>query len=219
MGGAGWALHNPLHDLGALPLHRVLVNGLLGFAGGAALPTFYVWLVAGRWHPHLTLMGGYAGWLATLAGLPFLAPPMALLLGVVAGLLFPPALYAVREVARLDDPAGVVTASLLGGTLGVLAVGVFADGGYALPWQPPNVSVLGLWAGGVWRPEAMAQMYAQLIGWAALFVWGFLLGTVTGVVLAGVDAALRLALRPAEAEAPVTDVSPVADGEEVSEAT
>ncbi len=191
VGSLGWALHNPLYAPETLPMARVVANSLLGFAGGAAVPALYVWFVAGRWHPHLTFAGGWAGWLAVLAGLPYLPPPTALVLGVLAGGILPFGVYLVREVARLDDPAGVLTASWIGGMTGLVGVGLFADGRYALPWMDTPGGVYGVLAGGTWQADALPQLYAQLLGLAALTVWGFLAGSGVGVFLAALSYAAR----------------------------
>ena len=214
VGSIGWALHNPLYPPETLPMPRVVANGLLGFAGGAAIPALYVWFVAGRWHPHLTFVGGFAGWLSVLAGLPYLSPPAALLLGLVTGLLMPFSVYLVREMLRLDDPAGIITGAWVGGAVGVLGVGLLADGTYALPWMATG-SVQGIWAGGAWSPDALPQLYAQALGLAALTVWGFLVGSVLSVALA----ALMYALRQMPLHAQPTSPSPASASPALTPAT
>jgi len=190
---AGWALNNPLYSLNTMPLHRILTNALLGMAGGAALPAFYIWFVTDAHHPHFALAGAFAGWLSVLAGLPFLPAPFALLTGTVVGFLVPFAVYAVREWARLDDPAGLVTASLLGGTAGPLAVGLFADGRYGQGWNGigsqrylgvSGQGVSGFFVAPGFTPDWPGQMQAQAVGVAAHFLWAFVIGSVVGVALA-----------------------------------
>ena len=190
IGTVGWALNNPLYDVAQVPLHRVLVNGLLGVAGGAFLPALYIWFVRGEHHPHFPLAGAFAGWVSSLAGLPFLPPWATLGVALTVGFLTPLLLYVVREKLRLDDPAGVVTAALVGGWAGPLAVGLFADGMYGLGWNAIGRGVYqgvkGQGVSGLWVPTGYAadwpgQMYAQLTGAAAHFFWAFLLTTLLGV--------------------------------------
>lgn len=216
-GVAGWTLNTPLYDVNTLPVHRVLTNALVGLAGGAAIPVLYTWFVADLPHPGLALMGGFAGWLATLAGLPFYSAQAALVVSLAAGLLTPFLVYLVREVARLDDPGGLVTASLLGGTLGPLAVGVFADGSYGAGWNAiGHTAYLGVAGQGVsgllvtpgFTPDWPGQMLAQLTGIAAHFFWAFLVATMVCVALALLAFALRapalIRPRPAPASDPPT---------------
>ncbi len=181
IGTAGWALNNPLYDVNALPLHRVLTNAVLGVAGGAALPALYTWFVAGRAHPQVVGAGALAGWLGVLAGLPFLNAASALGIGVGLGIVTPLVLYLVREVLALDDPAGVVTASLLGGWAGPLAVAALADGEYGAGWHGIAGPIASRWQG---VAEWTLQAQAQVTGAGAAFVWAFLVGSVVCVGLA-----------------------------------
>lgn len=181
IGTAGWSLNNPLYDVNSLPLHRILTNAVLGIAGGAALPALYTWFVAGRAHPHMVMTGAFAGWLSVLAGLPFLSAVAALGVAMGVGVLTPLAVYLVREVAALDDPAGIVTASLLGGVVGPLTVAGFADGRYGEGWHG-IAGPIASWLNGMGSWEA--QMQAQLVGAGAQFLWAFLLGSVVCVALA-----------------------------------
>jgi len=200
VGVGGWALNNPVYDVNALPVARILTNGLVGLAGGAALPVLYTWFVADVPHPGLALAGALAGWLAALAGLPFLSAQMTLGLGLAAGLLTPFLVYLVREVARLDDPGGLVTVSLLGGTLGSLGVGLLADGRYGAGWNAighttylgvEGQGVSGLLVAGGFQPDWPGQMQAQAAGAAAHFLWAFLVASVVCVTLALLHYALQ----------------------------
>ncbi len=181
IGTAGWALNNPLYDVNTLPLHRILTNALLGVAGGAALPALYTWFVAGRAHPQMTMAGAFAGWLSVLAGLPFLNATSALGVAVGVGFLTPFAVYLVREILGVDDPAGLVTSSLLGGLAGPLAVALFADGRYGEGWHGISGAPAS-WLQGT--PDWVLQMRAQLVGVGAHFLWAFAVGSVVAVAIA-----------------------------------
>ncbi len=181
IGTAGWALNNPLHDVNTLPLHRILTNALLGVAGGAAMPALYTWFVAGRAHPQMTMAGALAGWLAVLAGLPFLSALGALGVGVAIGIVTPFIVYLMREVIGVDDPAGVVTSSLLGGLVGPLAVAFLADGQYGEGWN----GIAGVPSSWLQKSaEWTHQLHAQLVGVAAHFLWAFLVSSVIAVGVA-----------------------------------
>ncbi len=188
VGMAGWALNNPLYVTRHVPVHRVLVNGAIGWFAGMVVPALYVWFVADVHHPHFPLMGGWASWLAVLPGLPFLSPLRVLLIGLVVGGGTPLLIYVVRERLRLDDPAGVVSASLEGGVLGVVVLGLLADGRYGAGWNGVDISapqgVVGIWGAQGMAAVGSGQMLAQLTGAGVYFVWTFVIFRVLGIVLA-----------------------------------
>ncbi len=224
VGIVGWTTNNPLYPIETWPFHRILANAFLGLAGGMALPALYIWFVADELHPHFPLAGGFAGWLAVLAGLPFLSPLVALGVGVLAGFLAPLIVFLVREQLRLDDPAGLVSSALLGGWLGTLVVGLGADGRYGQGWNAighrvylgvSDQGVSGLWVAPGFVPDWPAQMQAQLAGASAQFVWAFLLGSLLGVGLVLLTWALRrITLSAQPATSPVHPPVPEPDLQE-----
>jgi ammonia channel protein AmtB len=121
--------------------------------------------------------GAAAGVLSVAAAMAFVPPWAALALGLAAGLLVPLLTFLVHHVLRIEDPTGAVAVGLVGGVLGVLAVGLFADGLAGQGWNGIGVeSYLGVTDQGVTgfapaaglAPDWPGQLNAQLIGLAAI---------------------------------------------------
>jgi len=121
--------------------------------------------------------GAAAGVLGVAAATAFIPPWAALLLGAAAGLLVPLVTFLVHYVLRIDDPTGAVPVGLLGGLVGVLAVGLFSDGLAGQGWNDIGPEVyLGVSGQGVtgfvpatgFAPDWPGQINAQLVGLAAI---------------------------------------------------
>ncbi len=138
--------------------------------------------MTGEIEPLLAARGLAAGWGASLAAAPFVAPWGALVIGLLAGLLFPLLLYLVEAKLRLRDAAGTVALGLAGGLWGALAVGLFADGRSGQGWNGVGADavygVAGIVAGG-----GVDQLLAQLAGLLALLLWGLLWGALVGGIV------------------------------------
>ncbi len=187
VGNLGWIYANPLLDPAAFLPVRGALNGLLAAAGGALVPLAYTWFVAGRHDALMTARGVAAGTIAALGAGPFMPPWAALLVGAVTGLLALLVTYIVDHLLRLEDPTAVIATHGLGGVLGLLAVGVFADGSLGRGWNgigeerylgTIGQGVTGLLAAAGRQPDWPGQMEAQLIGLATLVLVPFLVGTI-----------------------------------------
>jgi Amt family ammonium transporter len=104
--------------------------------------------------------GALAGLVAITAPCAVVAPWAAVVIGLIAGLVLLWGEGFVEKVLKADDPVGAVTVHGILGFVGLLMVGIFADGTYG---------VSGIIAG---NP---GQFVTQLIGAVALAVWA--LGT------------------------------------------
>jgi len=187
----GWLamiLSQPLVPTPISPTLMIL-KALLAVACSIVATLFYGWLARGTSDPGLTGRGILAALVAVGAGLPFLPPWAAALVGGVSGLLLAPAMYLVEQVLHLDDRGAVVSVHGLAALWGTLAVGLFADGTQS-PAAIPGALTPGvagyLLQSGVRDP---AQIYAQLIGvgaiivLAALLPWGALALTAQAYAL------------------------------------
>jgi Amt family ammonium transporter len=177
VGGMGLAGANPIHTMIGLLTPRVMVNLVLAAAGGAILPCLYTWFTTGAADSLMAARGAATGALGATAAMAFMPPWAALALGAVAGLLVPLATFVVRYVLRIDDPTGAVPVGLLGGALGVLAPGLFADGLAGQGWNGIGAETyLGVAGQGVTgffpapglAPDWPGQINAQLVGLAAI---------------------------------------------------
>ena len=182
IGGLAWNTTNPLLPQDTVDLSRLALNGILAAAAGALLPLAYTWLVAGSPDPLMAARGLAAAVVAATACAAFVPPWAALAVGAVAGLLAPLLIFIVDRLLRWDDPAAALTVHGLGGVLGLLAVGLFADGTAGQGWNGIGAGeylgvarqgVTGLLAAGGHQPDWPAQLQAQGVGLAALALFGF----------------------------------------------
>lgn len=177
LGWLGWALGAPFHTYGAtLAWSRTALSLLLSMAGALFSALAYGWLVSGAPEPLLAGRGMLAGLAAALAGAPFFTPAAAFGLGLLVGLLVPPVLYLVEERWRLADEAGLLALALSAALVGMLAVGLLADGSAGQGWNGITAgAVRGLLIGG-----GAAQLGAQLVGLVVSGVWGLMWGAALG---------------------------------------
>lgn len=176
-GGITLAGANPIHTQAGLLTPRVGVNLALALAGGAFLPCLYTWFTTGAADSLMAARGAAASVLAVAAAMAFVPPWAALVLGAAAGLLMPLVTFLVQYVLRIEDPTGAIPVGLLGGVLGVLAVGIFGDGLAGQGWneigQETYLGVVGQGVTGFFpapglAPDWPGQINAQLVGLAAI---------------------------------------------------
>ncbi|HXF60104.1 MAG TPA: hypothetical protein VNK95_00725, partial [Caldilineaceae bacterium] len=193
-GSIGWLWSNPLQmsTLDEMALMRGSVNCILFAAGGMLVPLAYTWFVTGRSEPLMSTRGLAAGVVAGLAVGPFVSPGIAFFIGLLAGATVPFATYLVDGLLHLDDATGAVTVSGLPAMVGLLLLGLFADGSTGQGWQMTGVdSYLGVSGQGVsglftargYQMDFPGQMQAQIIGVVALGLWGFLAGMALSIPL------------------------------------
>jgi Amt family ammonium transporter len=223
VGNLAWTIANPLLDRQTLDLSLTMLNGVLAAAAGTLLPLLYTWFVAGVPDPLMAARGLAAGVIAGAAAAPFIPPWAALAIGAAAGLLIPLAVFVVDRVLRWDDPTASLTVHGLSGALGLLAVGLFADGRAGLGWNRVGAEnylgvarqgVTGLLAAAGFQPDWPGQMQAQAVGVAGLALFGFF---ATWLFLAPPATLLYLLRRrpavatPAATEQPAAMEEPLAD--------
>lgn len=183
MAAAGWiglTLANPLYaEVSAeLSWPRIALNGLAGMAGGTLTAQLFTWFTTGRFDGLMGPRGALAGLIAVSAGAPFYPTWAALIIGAVAGLMLPLAIYAIEHGLHLDDVTAAIASYLLPGLWGLLAVGIFADGRWGQGWNDAGglqgQGVSGLMVAQGFQADG-GQLAAQVWGAIALFVLGFLL--------------------------------------------
>lgn len=190
----GWLWANPLQveTVGELGMVRGSVNLLLAAAAGVIAPLLYTWFVTGHSHPTLVARGLVAGGVAGLAAAPFTSPGAALVVGALAGLTTPLLTYVVDGLLRLDDATGLVVTAGAPAIIGLLLAGIVADGAAGAGWQMTSLNAhLGVAGQGVsgllvaqgFQPDFPGQFQAQLIGVAALILWGVLTGLLVSAPL------------------------------------
>lgn len=177
VGATSLAGANPIHTLAGVFTPRAAVNLVLAATGGAFLPCLYTWFTTGAADSLMAARGAAAGTLSVAAAMAIVPPWAALALGAAAGLLVPLVTFLMHHVLRIEDPTGAVPVGLLGGLLGVLAVGIFGDGLAAQGWNGVGAeSYLGVIGQGVtgffpapgFAPDWPGQINAQFVGLAAI---------------------------------------------------
>ncbi|SFG70878.1 ammonium transporter [Desulfotomaculum arcticum] len=152
----GWFGFNPgssLSGLNASIAHIALTTNLAAAAGGAT-GILFTMRRYGKADPSMAINGALAGLAAITAGTAAVGPVSAAIIGTVAGILV---VLAVEFFDRIkaDDPVGAIAVHGVGGSWGVLAVGLFArDGGL-------------LFGGGV------QQLMVQALGVISVSIWAF----------------------------------------------
>jgi Amt family ammonium transporter len=194
VGWLGWALASPLNALTDVSPAVVAVNLFLAAAGGTLVATLYSGVTTGRADVLMATRGLAIGLVSISAAVPFVRPWAALLTGAMAGLLLPLSIYLLDHLLRLDDPTAAVSVHGLGGLLGLFVLGLFADGRYGVGWNgigaTEYLGVLGQGVSGYFTARGFQsdwphQLYAQLIGLAAILVLTFVLTWLLFQVLRG----------------------------------
>jgi Amt family ammonium transporter len=225
LGGMGLVVNNPLLQGLSLSPAVAAVNLLLAMAGGALAASLYTWFTTGHLDPLMSARGMVAGLISASAAAPFVQSWVALLIGTVAGLFLPSAIYLVGHLLRLDDPTAVIASHGVSGLWGLLAAGLFADGQYGLGWNGVGpVDYLGISGQGVsgyltvsgFAPDWPGQLYAQIVGAAAIFLFAFGCGWFVFKVIAQVIAAWeKTGLEFGPTPAPATSsLAPTGEGAE-----
>jgi len=207
VGVLGWNWSNPIQAaaIGELGPLRGSVNSLLFVISASLIPVLYTWFVTGESDPLMAARGMAAGAIAGLGAGPFITPTAALVIGLLAGGTVPFVTYALNRLLRLNDSAGIVSMTAIPALLGLLSVGLLADGSVGAGWQNMGVGsylgvtgqgVTGLAAASGFVADFPGQLQAQVIGGVALLLWGFVMGSLICVPLAvlshGIDVATKV---------------------------
>ncbi|MFL5311916.1 MAG: ammonium transporter [Myxococcales bacterium] len=143
----------------------IAVNTMLAGAAGGMSAMIYVWAKYGKPDPSMLANGTLAGLVAITAPCAFVTAPSAVLIGLIAGVLVCVSVAFIERKLKLDDPVGAISVHGANGLLGVLSVGIFADGTYGAGTNGVAGNVTGLLYGGG------TQIVAQLIGACSNFLW------------------------------------------------
>jgi Amt family ammonium transporter len=163
----GWFGFNAGSSLGFLGGFRNLaglaaVNTLLAGAAGGMATMCYMWFIhkLRKPDPAMSVNGLLAGLVAVTAPCAFIDPLSAVIIGIIAGIVV---VFAteILEKFKIDDPVGAVPVHLVGGALGVLAVGIFANGNPdSAGWNGIASPVTGLLYGNA--GQLLAQIFEIL---------------------------------------------------------
>jgi len=164
----------------------VAVNTALGGVFGGLSGMLWIWLRIGKPDPAMMVNGLLAGLVMVTAGCAFFDPWAAAVLGLVAGVVVIEAVFFIERRMKVDDPVGAIAVHGVCGSLGVIAVGLFANGRYGVDAGGPGIGWNGTTghvdANGVaegvtgilYSSSGAGQLLAQLVGVAV--IWTVMLG-------------------------------------------
>jgi ammonium transporter, Amt family len=219
-GWIGLALANPLLSASDIAWPIVAVNFVLAGVAGALVALVYSWFTTGAGNIFMTVRGLVSGLVALSAAAPFVPAWSALVIGGVAGLLLPLSSYLLTYVLRLDDESLVIPMHGVSAACGLGMAALFADGRFGVGWNGVGASAyLGISGQGVTGylaaigalPDFPQQLYAQLIGLLAIFIFAFVVSWVVFKCLAKLTMAwesTRAASTPAPAPVPPPTLAP-----------
>jgi len=154
----------------------VALNTALAGAFGAVASMFLMQLRTGKPDPGMMVNGMLGGLVAITAPCAFVQPWAAALIGILAGLLIPLAAEFI-EARGIDDPVGAVAVHGVGGSFGVLCVGIFSDGQYGFAWNGTEGldarGVTGILYGGEGWGQLGVQALAVVVIWTVIFGFAF----------------------------------------------
>ncbi|WP_438446602.1 ammonium transporter [Gorillibacterium sp. sgz5001074] len=172
----GWFGFNSGSTLSATnaSIGHIAVTTMLAAASGAACCILFTMFRYKKADPPMVINGALAGLVGITAGCAFVTDGAALLIGAVCGIamVFATELLDGRQV---DDPVGAFAVHGVSGSLGTLAVGLFAT-----PELTSEIGkgYYGLFYGGGWN-----LLGVQALGLAVIIVWGFSISWVSLILI------------------------------------
>jgi ammonium transporter, Amt family len=166
----GWFGFNAASTFAATDVRFAVVAANTAIAGafGAVAAMFYVMSTgAKKPDPGMMANGMLGGLVAITAPCAFVSPVSSAIIGSIAGVVIVLSVGFI-EKRGIDDPVGAISVHGVGGFLGVMFVGVFADGKYGQAWNlldrqwTKDNGVSGIVKG------EFGQFFAQLIGAAVI---------------------------------------------------
>lgn len=134
----------------------IAITTNLAAAAGAVAAMVTSWVKFKKPDPSFALNGALAGLVAITAGCDVMTPALAVITGLVAGVIVVFSVLLLDKL-KIDDPVGAVSVHGVCGAWGTLAIGIFPALGF------------GLYGGA----ESGVSLMSQLIGVVAAFAWAF----------------------------------------------
>ncbi len=158
----GWFGFNPGSTMGvdAAAIAEVAVTTNLAAAAATLSATAVAWMLLGKPDLGMTLNGCLAGLVAITAPCAFVTAEVAVLIGLIAGVIVVLGVMFFDRI-KADDPVGATSVHLLNGVFGTICVGLFAT--------PDRIVRSGNAAqkAGLFYGGGSEQLIDQLIGVAA----------------------------------------------------
>jgi len=166
----GWFGFNAASTFAATDTRFALVaaNTVLAAAAGTVASLVTSYLRLGKPDPGMIANGMLGGLVAVTGPCAFIAPWAAFVIGALAGATVVFVAPILEHRLRIDDPVGAVTVHLVCGLLGLVAVGVFADGTYGGGYNGVEGAVTGV----LYGSAGWGQLAAQLVACLVILVYG-----------------------------------------------
>lgn len=164
----GWFGFNSGSTLSATngSIGHIAVTTMLSAAAGGAMCILFTMFRYKKADPPMVINGSLAGLVGITAGCAFVSDAAAITIGIVCGIMMV-LVTEFMESKGIDDPVGAFAVHGVSGSLGTLAVGLFA-----MPELTKGVGqgYSGLFYGGGWH-----LLGVQALGLVVVSVWGFTL--------------------------------------------
>ncbi|MFC5468694.1 ammonium transporter [Cohnella suwonensis] len=159
----GWFGFNSGSTLSATnpAIGHIAVTTMLASAAGCAVCILFTMMRYRKADPPMVINGALAGLVGITAGCAFVSDAAAILIGAVSGIAMVLASEWL-EGRKVDDPVGAFAVHGISGSIGTIAVGLFA--------MPGTTAYTGLFYGGGWR-----LLGVQALGLVVVAAWGFAL--------------------------------------------
>jgi Amt family ammonium transporter len=151
-------------------------------AAAAALGWMFIeWIKTGKPTVLGAISGAVAGLVVITPASGFVGPMSALIMGAVGGVVCFIAATSLKHALGYDDSLDAFGVHGVGGTLGALLTGVFAQAFFnpLIKDTSKNFNMEGLAFGG---PQLKNQIIATLVSWAIAAIGAFILLKITDVV-------------------------------------
>jgi Amt family ammonium transporter len=167
----GWFGFNAASTLATTDVRFGVIAANTGIAAafGATIAMAWIMLRTGKPDPGMMANGMLAGLVAITAPCAFVQPWAAAVIGCIAGVLVIESIWIVERRFKIDDPVGAISVHGVNGALGVLCVGIFADGQYGAGWNGTDLGDKGV-TGILYGGTGWGQLGAQVIGVLTIFI-------------------------------------------------
>ncbi|MDQ1910156.1 ammonium transporter [Paenibacillus sp. GD4] len=164
----GWFGFNSGSTLSATNgnIGHIAVTTMLAAASGCAACILFTMIRYRKADPPMVINGSLAGLVGITAGCAFVSDAAAILVGAVCGIAM---VFATEflESKRIDDPVGAFAVHGVSGSIGTLAVGLFA--------KPELIEGVGQGYHGLFYGGGWSLLGIQALGLVTVSLWGFAL--------------------------------------------
>jgi Amt family ammonium transporter len=172
----GWFGFNAASTFAATDVQFATVaanTAIAGAVGATVAMYFTMYFRGGKPDAGMMVNGMLAGLVAITAPCAFVAPWAAAVIGALASVIVIETVYFI-ERRGIDDPVGAIAVHGVGGSFGVLCVGIFANGKYGAGWNgAADADGNPIPIEGVIKGE-FGQLGAQALG--VLTIWTVIFG-------------------------------------------